>query len=184
MTRFTKLAAVAAFALPFIGHAADFDYSFVQLDYRELNVDRRPDADGLALRGSLEVAPHVFVMAEYGGYEFDRGLDWDSWRIGGGGHWPINNAWDLVGKIGYAKEDIENFEDKSGLFVYGGVRGALAPKFELDAGLEYADLEEPFDEITLLGELRYNFTPAIAAGVLVRVGDDVSALGLSGRFSF
>lgn len=183
MTRFTKLAAVAALALPLVSHAADFDYSFVQLDYRELNVDRGPDADGLALRGSLAIAPQFFLLAEYGSFEFDSGADWDSWRLGAGGHLPINNAWDLVGKIGYAEEDIEGF-DESGLFIYGGARGALAPKLELDAGIEYADLDDSFDELTLIGELRYNFTPALAAGVLLRVGDDVSAFGLSGRFSF
>jgi hypothetical protein len=176
-----KIAAVAALTLPLASQAADFDYSFVELDYRELNVDG-PDADGFALRGSLAVHPNFFVFADYADVDFDGGADGESWRIGGGGHWPLSNAWDLFGKIGYAREEVENF-DESGLFVAGGVRGLLAPKVEVDLGAEYADLE-PFDELTVFAEGRYNFTNQLAAGLLLRVGDDVTTFGISGRFSF
>jgi hypothetical protein len=179
---FMKLAATAALVLPIAGQTADLDYSFVGLDYMDVEVDSA-DADGFALRGSLAVHPNVFVFAQFADLEFDRGVDGEAWNIGAGGHWPLNDAWDLVGKLGIVKQEVGRF-DEDGALLSGGVRGKLTPQLDLDAGLEYADLKEPFDELTVFAESRYNFTNQLSAGLLVRFGDDVQAFGISGRFSF
>jgi hypothetical protein len=73
---------------------------------------------------------------------------------------------------------------ESGVFISGGVRGQVTQHLELDLGAEYADLDEPFDELTILAESRYNFTKQLAAGLLLRLNDDVTTFGISERFSF
>lgn len=184
MTRTLKtLAAMAALTAPFASQAADFDYSSAELNYVDLTVDNGSNADGFALRGSLEVHPNLFVVADYTDVEANNGVDGESWRLGAGGHWPLSNAWDLVGKVGFAQEEIESF-DESGLFLSAGVRGQVTQHLELDLGAEYADLDEPFDELTIFAESRYNFTKQLAAGLLLRLNDDVTTFGISGRFSF
>lgn len=186
MQRKLGLIAAAALALPVASHA-EFNYSFVELKYMESEIEIGRfdlDGEGFALRGSLEVHPSFFVFAEFADMEYDFGVDGETWTIGGGGHWPLNTNWDLVGKLSLQSQEVGN-DDEDALVVAGGVRGAVTPQLEVDALLEYADYDiEPLDGLFLTGEGRYNFTPQLAAGLFLRLGDDFTGFGISGRFSF
>jgi hypothetical protein len=122
--------------------------------------------------------------------EFDSNVDFTRWNIGGGGHWPINQNLDLVARGGLVRYDADygrfGDEDDIGFFLGGRVRAHVARNFELEGGVELSTAEVPGfeDEIALVGEGRYHFNSQWSAGALLNLGDDVSQLGVYGRFNF
>ena len=184
------LAALAA-ALPLAGHAETMNYSYAELGYIDANFDAGAfdndvDGDGFALRGSLAVNPNFFVFAGYQDLDFDFDVDASLLEVGGGGHWPLSDKIDIVGKLGIVKAEVDvgQFDDDDDGFMVGArVRGAVAPKFELEGGFDYRNIDVG-DETTIVLEGRYFFIPQLAGGVSVSIGDDVTSLGLNVRWTF
>ncbi len=183
------LAALAA-ALPLASHADVMDYSFAELGYVDTELDGDGfdvDGDGFALRGSLAVHPNFFVFAGYQDLSFDFGVDVSSLEVGGGARWPINDKVDIVGKLGIVKAELEAgpFDaDDDGLLLGARLRGVVAPKFELEGGFDYRDLDEAGDDTTIVFEGRYFFVEQVSGGLSVSIGDDVTSLGLNVRLTF
>jgi hypothetical protein len=145
------------------------------------------DGDGFALRGSLAVHPTFFVFANYQDLSFDRNVDLSLLEVGGGGHWPLTDKIDLIGKVGITKAEIDAgpFDaDDDGFLLGARLRGVVAPKFELEGGFDYRDLDEAGDDTTIVFEGRYFFIDNLAGGLSVSLGDDVTSLGLNVRLTF
>jgi len=182
------LAALAA-ALPLASHAETMSYSYAELGYVDTELDGDGvdvDGNGLALRGSLPVTPDFFVFAGYTDLDFDFDVDLSLLEVGGGGHWPLSDKIDLVGKLGIVKAEVDvgRFDDDdTGILLGARVRGALAPKFELEGGFDYRNIDVG-DETTLVLEGRYFFMPQLAGGLSVSIGDDVTSLGINARWAF
>lgn len=185
----SALAALAA-ALPLASHADVMDYSYAELGYLDTELDGDGfdvDGDGFALRGSLAVHPNFFVFAGYEDLSFDFGVDVSSLEVGAGGHWPITDRVDIVGRLGIVKAELEAgpFDtDDDGLLFGARVRGVVAPKFELEGGFDYRDLDEAGDDTTIVFEGRYFFVEQVSGGLSVSIGDDVTSLGLNVRLTF
>ena len=184
------LAALAAAAVPLASHADVMDYSFAELGYVDTNLDTNggPDVDGngLALRGSLTVNPNFFVFAGYQDLDFDFDVDASLLEVGGGGHWPLSDKIDIVGKVGVVKAEIDvgSFDDDdTGILLGARVRDVVAPKFELEGGFDYRNIDVG-DETTIVLEGRYSFIDNITGGLGVSIGDDVTSLGLNVRMTF
>ncbi len=183
------LAALAA-VLPLASHADVMDYSFAELGYVDTELDGDGidvDGDGFALRGSLAVHPNFFVFAGYQDLSFDFGIDTSLLEVGGGGHWPLTDKVDIVGKLGIVKAelDVGQFNaDDDGFMLGARVRGVVAPKFELEGGFDYRDLDEAGDDTTIVFEGRYFFIEQLAGGLSVSIGDDITSLGLNLRWTF
>jgi hypothetical protein len=181
--------AVLAAALPIASHAETMSYSYAELGYVDTKLDGDGfdvDGNGFALRGSLPVTPNFFVFAGYQDLDFDFDVDVSLLEVGGGGHWPLSDKVDIVGKLGIVKAEVDlgNFDDDDDGFLLGArVRGEVAPKFELEGGFDYRDIDVG-DETTIVLEGRYFFLPQLAGGVSVSIGDDVTSLGLNARWSF
>jgi hypothetical protein len=184
------LAALAA-ALPLASHADVMDYSYAELGYIDSEFDAEPfdadvDGDGFALRGSLPVHPNFFVFAGYQDLSFDFNVDASLLEVGGGGHWPLTDKIDIIGKLGIVKAEVEvgRFdEDDDGFLLGARVRGVVAPKFELEGGFDHRDVDVS-DETTIVFEGRYFFIDNIAGGLSVSIGDDNTSLGLNARLTF
>jgi Outer membrane protein beta-barrel domain len=182
--------AVLAAALPLASHAETMNYSYAELGYvdTELSTDGGDvEGDGFALRGSLAVQQNFFVFANYQDLSFDAGIDASLLEVGGGGHWPLNDKVDLIGKVGISKAEIEvgPFDaDDDGFLLGARLRGVVAPKFELEGGFDYRDLDEAGDDTTIVVEGRYFFLEQLAGGLSVSIGDDVTSLGLNLRLTF
>jgi hypothetical protein len=184
--------AVLAAALPLASHAETMDYSYAELGYVDTKLDGDGfdvDGDGFALRGSLAVHPNFFVFANYVdlGYDFD--IDTSLLEVGGGAHWPLSGQVDIIGRVGIAKAGLD--VDRAGIdvdddgFMLGArVRGVVAPKFELEGGFDYHDLDDAGDDTTIVLEGRYFFMEQLAGGLSVAIGDDVTSLGLNARWTF
>jgi len=183
------LAALAA-ALPLASHAETMSYSYAELGYVDTELDGDGvdvDGDGFALRGSLAVHPSFFVFANYQDLSFDRGVDISLLEVGGGGHWPLADKVDIIGKVGITKAEIDSgpFDaDDDGFLLGARLRGVVAPKFELEGGFDYRDLDEAGDDTTIVFEGRYFFVENVAGGLSVSLGDDVTSLGLNVRLTF
>lgn len=188
-----KLVAVAALTLPFALHAEQLSYSYVdaahfpeaKLDHHNFDVD----GDGFQLRGSLPVHQNFFGFAEFQALNLDDNVDVRRFLIGGGGHWPINDKIDIVGRLGLAQYKVEtrnSDDDDTGVFVGARVRTLVMPKLEVEGGVEHqhVDVFGLKNDTYLVGEARYNFTPQWSAGAIVNVGGDTNLIGAQGRFSF
>src|SRR5262249_23664192 len=133
------LAALAA-ALPLASHAETMNYSYAELGYIDTEFDGDAfdvDGDGFGLRGSLAVHPNFFVFAGYQDLSFAFGVDTSLLEVGGGGHWPLNDRVDLVGKVGIVKAELDAGPvdaDDDGFMFGARLRGVIVPKFELEGG--------------------------------------------------
>src|ERR1044072_105085 len=156
------LAALAA-ALPLASHAETMNYSFAELGYVDTTLDgdgRDVDGDGFALRGSLAVHQNFFVFASYQDLSFHPNVDTSLLAVRGGGHRPRTDKIDLIGKVGITKAEIDAgpFDaDDDGFLLGARLRGVVAPKFELEGGFDYRDLDEAGDDTTIVFEGRYFF---------------------------
>lgn len=171
--------------------AEDFDYSFVQGSYGQVDFDGLGDGDGLGIAGSMAVSDRFHVFGGYetgeididvGGFSFDA--DFDGFEAGLGFNTPVSDTVDLVATLSYLSLDIEGVdEDGYGLGV--GLRAMASPTVELNGGINYADLGGSDSGDTSFGAgFLYHFTDTFAVGLGGDWGDDVSSYALNGRFSF
>jgi hypothetical protein len=190
----TSLIGVAIFALPLAASAAEnFSYRYVDIArYMEAEIDSDGvdvDGDGIQLRGSLPVYQNFFAVAEYESLDLDGGIDATRLLIGAGGHWPLGPNLDLVARAGVVSYEIDfgRFDDDdTGLFAGARIRTIVAPKIEVEAGVEHFEFEVAgLDGDTyIIGEARYNFTSQWSAGAIITLGGDESVIGAQGRFNF
>jgi hypothetical protein len=191
--------AALAMALPLSGHAANFGYSFVDVAIiPEAESDTSfgdIDGDGFQLRGSMTVHQNFFALVEITDLEFDANnfnVDLTRWMIGGGAHWPINQSLDFVARGGVVRYDADygrrggNDDDDIGFLLGGRVRAQVLPNVEVEGGVDLTTAEVPGfeDEIILVGEGRYHFNDQFSVGGLLNIGDDMSQIGIYGRFNF
>lgn len=180
------LAALAA-ALPFAAQAETMDYSFVELGYVDAEIDRpNVDGDGFALHGSLAFHPSFFAFAEIEDIGYDLGVDVTSFQVGAGGHYPLGQKLDLIGRVGIVRQDIDapgRFGgDQDGFALGGRIRGELMPRLELEGGFDYIDVDSG-DDTSVVIEGRYFFVENISGGLRLEFGDR-DALGIAARLTF
>ena len=181
------LAALAA-ALPLATQAEPMDYSYVEIGFLDAERDEpNLDGDGFALRGSLEFHPSFFAFAELEDLGYDLDVDITSIKVGAGGHWPLNEKIDLVGRFGIVKYDIEarRFgldEDEDGFTLGARVRGEVMPRLELEGGFDYLDVDSGDDTSAVL-EGRYFFIENVSGGLRLQFGDE-DVLGIAARMTF
>jgi hypothetical protein len=190
----TSLIGVAVFALPLAASAAEnFSYRYVDIArYMEAELDSDiadTEGDGFQLRGSMPIYQNFFAVAEYESLDLDNGVDATRLLIGAGGHWPLGNDLDLVARGGVVSYELDRGrfdDDDTGLFVGARIRTIVAPKVEVEAGVEHFEFEvDGMDGDTyIIGEARYNFTSQWSAGAIITLGGDVSVIGAQGRFNF
>jgi hypothetical protein len=166
----------------------EFSYSYVEVAYDESDFDLGPadiDGDGLALAGSFEINDEWHAYASYGTYDLDFGLDLDTWMLGAGYVFPLQENIDLYGRVLYIDSDLEagpGNAGEDGLGVQVRVRARMSQVFELEGGIQFVDV---FDSDTSLqGFARYHFTEEFSAALGLTLGGDADSVGISARYSF
>jgi opacity protein-like surface antigen len=179
MRKLATLSAAVALALGAqAASASDFSYNLLEGSYIAGD-----DYDGFGVTGSLELGPQFYGFAGIDAIEFDGGTDGSLLGLGGGYIIPVNQALDVVG-TGALKRF--KFDGGNGEFGFGlgvGLRGRVMDQLELQAGLEYVDVDTYSDTTFRVGG-RWSFTPAFAAGLDYQDNDMGSALRLVARFDF
>jgi hypothetical protein len=187
------LIVTAALALPMTAAAEDFSYRHVDVAHLpsvEIDGDGGDiDGDGFQLRGSLPVYQNIFAVAEFLNLDLDNGVDATRFLVGAGAHWPIGNNMDIIARGGIVSYEVDfgRFDDDdTGLFAGARLRATVAPKVEVEGGIEHFRVEVAgLDNDTyLIGEGRYNFTPQWSAGLIITLGGDTSVFGAQGRLNF
>ena len=180
-------------ALPMAASADGFSYRYADVArFPNADVDGDGidvDGDGIQLRGSLPVYQNIFALAEYQALDLDSGIDTTRFMIGAGAHWALNDTLDVIVRGGIVSYEVDfgRFDDDdTGLFIGARLRATVAPKVEIEGGVEHQHVAVAgLDNDTyLIGEGRYNFTPQWSAGLIVTVGGDTNLFGAQGRFSF
>src|SRR5262245_15629358 len=162
-------------AASFAAHAEDMSFSYVGLDWTDVDPDMGPTGDGLTLRGSVGFAKNYFAFAEYSDLSLDVvavGLA----QIGLGGHAPINDHLDFVGRAGYVQVDVSvpGFSDtQDGWLVSAGLRGRVGNHVELEGSVMQRDLGNSNDDTVFTVGGRYHFNKLFAIGAEYQTGNDV-----------
>lgn len=184
--------AVTAALLPWTSQAEGLSYSYLDAAYVNTDIDRfDEEVDGFALRGSFEIADQLFVFANYadqGTTVLGTDIDLRSYGFGLGYAWPLADALDLYGKVGYvnAEIDVPGFgdADDDGYSLAVGLRGRVAGQLELEGSLDYVDLSDSGDDTALGLGARWFFTEQFAVGIEGSFADDANTYGLGVRWNF
>jgi len=184
--------AVALLALPLAAQAEDkISYNYVDAAYAVVDIDGfSKDADGFALRGSLELGENFFLFASYldlslsaGGFSADE----QDYGVGVGYAWSVSDTMDLYGKLAWvrAEGDALDFSvDEDGFSVGVGIRAFVLDPLELEGAVTYTDLGD-FGDSTGVGlAARWYFTDHFAVGAEVGLSDDTTSYGLGLRFQW
>ncbi len=211
----TAMAGLLLATAPFVTHADDMSYRYFQVGYMQADFDLDADVeaddfiagdesgDGFATRGSFGFAGNFFVFTEYSRQSFDFdaeigggsiapiNIDLQQITVGLGGHYPLSDNLDLVGRAGWsgirADIDISDFsedDDDTGFLVGGGLRGRLGENIELEGGVVYQDFGNGADDTggEIMARWYFNKTWALA-GEYQDLGD-ISSFIIGVRASF
>jgi hypothetical protein len=168
--------------------AANLGYTYVDVGLINTELTNSSiDGDGLLARGSFAIHESFFLLASLSNISYDDDIDGFAWSFGVGGHMPINNRMDLVGRVAYVDQDLDypgnGSNSDNGYLLSATLRGFVIDKLELEGGVQHVHLDDAGNDTSLIGEGHYFFTPKIAGGVLIQLGDS-SAFGINARFMF
>ena len=174
-------------------HAGDLSYTYAEGGLGRVDLDNIDTGDSYFLGGSLAVGTNWLGFAEYSRSEFsEAGADAnvDQLQIGFGGHFPMTDAVDFIGKLAYVDESVDvntpignGTADDSGYMLSAGVRGHVLEKLDLTGAVEYTDFGSSDDTALSLRGL-YEFTDMFSLGARIGYSDDATAYGVFARFSF
>jgi hypothetical protein len=172
---------------PLAAMADDMSYSFVDAAYVETDIDAlNESADGFAVRGSAGFAENWFVFADFASQSLS-GADVDSYDVGFGGHYAVNDSLDVVGRLGYTKVELDAGalnSDDDGYLLDLGLRGLVTEGVELEGGIHYTDFDEGGDDTGFYFGGRFHFNKTWAVGAEYRTTDDADSILAYVRASF
>jgi hypothetical protein len=179
--------------------ADDLSYSYAEGGFGIVDVDAfSEDGDGYFVGGSVGFGTNWLGFAEYSVSSFDESgaeADIDEIQIGFGGHFPMSDGVDFIGKLAYVDQSIDvsvnvpglgSFsasDSESGYMLSAGVRGVAVGRLDLTGELQYVDVGESDDTGLSLRGL-YEFTDMFSLGARVGMSDDVTEYGVFARFTF
>jgi hypothetical protein len=187
----TNLLGIVAGALlvPSIG-LADFVYTGVEVSYVDVEFNNGLadlDGDGYRFSGSLELNDRFFLLGEIEDQSYDLGIDGSAYEVGVGFHHPFGSTFDFVGTASFVQAEVEfaGFgADDDGIALGGGVRAQLADSFEVEASLQYVNLDQGGSDTGIELRGRYYFTERFAFSLETDLDDDVDTLSFGFRAEF
>ena len=207
MNKCVLLAAMLA-TVGFAANANELSYTYVEGGYTKLHIDEEfldnPEGDGGYIRGSVAIAPQVYVFGGYGRVSDDfrestakLEVSVDQTELGIGYHMPFSDRMDFTADIAYVRQEAElkisgvgaGFdgklsEDAKGGKASVGLRGMPSARTEawIKAGyIDGGDFEGDFVG-TLGGQVKFNPTWGLVGEV--EVIDDTTRYMVGVRASF
>ena len=193
-TKFTSTLSVAVLTgIVFAGsvanvHAADFKYNYVEGTYESIDLDGT-DANVALLAGSYDITPNLNVIGEYATGNIDNpsggsDLDYQEAAIGLGYHTQIAPKTDFTANVKVVNQDTDLAGDDTGYSAGIGLRHMLVDKIEVDADIDYIDVNNDEDTRLKVGA-RYYINDTISAGVGYSTSDkDVDTVSGNLRWNF
>lgn len=186
-TPWIAVCAVMWIVAPIGARADGISYSYLEAGWIQVDLDGADvKADGLEVGGSVAVTDRFFVAGSYAKVsKYD--VDVENYSIGVGGSYPLSDRLHLVGAVHWVEARLSSSEANGEDDAYGvsaGLRGKLAERFELEAGLSYVDYGDGADD-TLVGlRARYSVTDRFAIGARFQNSDIGNLYGVNVRLSF
>lgn len=174
--------------LPLLATAEDFNYTFIEGGYVSTELDVGPvdvDGDGLGIRGSYAFADEWYAFAGLADLEFDFDVDGTELEFGVGWHNALTETVDLLAEAAYVSVDLDSAfgsADDDGFGIGVGLRGAAWEQVELEARINYVDLDDSDTSVSFAG--RYYFSETLAIALGLSFSDDATgwSFGLRGEF--
>lgn len=188
-TRFFPAAAAALLGLPGVAFA-QFNYTSAEFNYVDVEIDIGSfdvDGDGFSLAGTYEVAETFFISGSYEDYDLDFGVDGELLRIGGGYFHSLDEDLDFVTTLHFLDAEVSagnQSADDDGLALAGGIRAQLTDEIQVDALLEYIDMDEGDSDTGIDLRGRYYISPEFAVQLRATFGTDVETISIGVRGEF
>jgi len=160
---------------------SSLNYDFVELRF----VDVDGGGDGFRLNGSYRATGNWLLVGGVTLLDFGSNVDTTTLELGGGYVWPYRDGWDLVANARIVRIDVDTpagSADDTGLGLTGGVRGMLAPNFELRGFVNHINLDNSDTYLELAGD--YYFTQRFVAGLSLEFAGDSDSWTVGARWYF
>lgn len=181
-------------------YAGGLSYSYVEAGYAKASFDDTDvDADGFGVEGSFLLAPSVFAVAGYTQAESDEftvgattgSIEVNGGSIGLGFRNAISADADFVATANFLFADVTGDggfagvldDDDTGYLIDIGVRGLVAPQFELAGGVSYGYIFD--DGETSFGiDALFHVTPQFSLIIGGETSSDARVLSAGARLNF
>ncbi len=149
-------------------YASDFSYNYIQGAYESVDLDG-PDADVFKISGSYELTPNFNIIGEYATGDIDNplggsDLDLDEGAVGVAYHTAIASKTDFTANIKVINQNTDLAGDDTGYGLGVGIRHMLTNRVEVDANIDFIDVNDNEDTKLEVGA-RYYFNNAISTGL-------------------
>ena len=166
--------------------SSQFNYSYVELSYDETEIGANIDGDGLTLSGSFEINDEWHAFASFGNADYDFGFDVDTWALGAGYVFPLQDDIDLYGRVLYIDREADGpgggGGDDDGLGLQFRIRALVTDELELEGGIQYVEVGE--HDTSRQAVARYYISEHLSAAVGLTFGGDTDGIGINARYSF
>lgn len=162
--------------------ANNLRYTYAEL--RFVDYDNN-GGDGFQVNGSWDLGNNWIILGGITSADFNNDVDATFFEIGGGYVWRYTPDWDLIGTARFVSADVDTpggSSDDNGVALSGGVRGMLAPQFEIRGSVNYINLDDSDTYLELAGD--YYFTRQFAAGLSVEFAGDSDLFSIGARWYF
>ena len=191
------LLAVAAL-VPTLGQAQqptplpELSYNYAELSYDEGDFELEGvggiDGDGLTLSGSFELTEDWHAYASFTNSDLDSSIDVDTWALGAGYRYPLQDNVDIYGRVLYIDREVDGpgpfaaDADDDGLGLQARIRMRVSEVFEVEGGIQHLDVGD--SDTALQASARYHFTRNFSAGIGLTFAGDTDSLGINARYTF
>jgi len=172
----------AAFAQTNTAPLGELTYTYAELRFVDFDDN---GGDGFRFNGSWDLGNQWILLGGITSADFNSNVDATILGIGGGYVWNYRPDWDLLATAQFVRADFDTpggSSDENGFLVSGGVRGYLAPKFELRGSVNHINLDDSDTYLEMAGD--YYFTPQFAAGLSVEFAGDSDLFSIGARWYF
>jgi hypothetical protein len=174
--------------LPGVG-MAQFNYTSAEFNYVfDVEVDDSSlDGDGLSIGGTFTIAESFYLGGSYDDYDLEAGWDGELLELGGGYFHSLDDDLDFVATFSFVDAEVSNRNfsfDDDGFKIGGGVRAKLADTVEVDAMLEYINMDEGDSDTGVALRGRYYVNDGFAFQAKATFGTDfeIISIGVRGEF--
>jgi hypothetical protein len=172
----------AAIAQTTNGVSTDLRYSYAE--FRFVDYDEN-GGDGFRINGSYDLGNNWIIVGGVTSADFNNNVDLTTFEFGGGYVWRYRPDWDIVGTARFVNADVDTpggSSDDSGLALSGGLRGWIAPNFEVRGSVNYINLDDSDTFLELAGD--YYFTQRFSAGLSLEFAGDADLFSVGARYYF
>lgn len=162
--------------------SSDLNYSFAEL--RFVDVDES-GGDGFRLAGSYEVDGDWLLVGALTALDFNGDVDSTLLEIGGGYVWKYSEDFDLVSTLRLVRAEVDTpfgDADDSGIAFSAGIRGLIAPQFEVRGSVNHINLDNSDTYLQIAGD--YYLGREVSIGVSLDFAGDTDSFSFGARWYF